>query len=944
MQACGLLCSLLSALMVLSSIQAHQDDCDSAGLICGAEADGDVVVGILWPCHRKVMDLHDRVKPESFQCSDFDLTPFMMSLAAIHEIEKINAADFLPGVRLGYLMCDTCSCASKALHNVGHMLAVNRSLNLKCDYTNFRPRVKVILGALYSEVSIAVARLLNVYMVPLLSSTSSSIDLSDKARYPVFMRTIPSDLHQTKAVAKVMQHYGWNWVGVVYGDDEYGRAAFRSFLTDSEDNNVCLAYQEMVPHYLDHTHGIQRIKQVAQQIRSSSAQVVLLILKADLVKALFKEMIRTNTSRIWIASDAWSRSRSIAHMDGINQVGDIMGFTFVASKSESFDNYLKNLTATPGGHNHFIEEYKNLRFNCTPECFSTKPPSYCPTPDLLKIKSDNACNFKDPQEQNDDYLVKALDTSEAFPIKIAVWAVANALKKLLNCNSSSCLGETNFPPWKLLKELKNIKFELDNQNFFFDKNGDFVSGYDLIIWERDGHNRRFQRIGKYRVFDGQIEIDVKNVNWLTATNNTNPQSRCSDACPPGSVKKILNVSCCYNCTLCMEGTYSDAWDLDVCKTCPNGTWSLTGWDRCTPRSESYMQWSDPHPISMMAAAGFGILLLLAIFIIFMVYRNSLPMKRAEVRLSCVMMAGLAVSFASVICFMGKPSIHLCRARQVMYAMGFTLCVSCILVKAYRTFLAFLPFGRMMNRPLHKLYKPPVIVIVLTALQGIICLLWLIFDSPDIDDTPPPKQSMRKIIQCSEGGTYIGFGVMLSYIALLALVGFLLAFKGRKVPQEFSETGYIIFSMLMYLFVWVCFIPVYITNHEESTPVEASAILVSSYGIIFCHFLPKCYEALWESKTDTLERILKRWRAITSPNLDSAIEVDIPRMNTPIPRSDRFSVSSTVTIVRNSSIVSELGFPDSPVMMPPMYKEKIPVHPLFNRLGTKVIRRRRSISF
>lgn len=99
----------------------------------------------------------------------FDLRSFMRSLAVIHEIDKINAAGFLPGVRLGYLMCDTCSSASKALQNVGHMLAFNGSLHVKCDYTNFRPRVKIILGALYSEVSIAVARLLNVYMVPLVS-------------------------------------------------------------------------------------------------------------------------------------------------------------------------------------------------------------------------------------------------------------------------------------------------------------------------------------------------------------------------------------------------------------------------------------------------------------------------------------------------------------------------------------------------------------------------------------------------------------------------------------------------------------------------------------------------------------------------------------------------------------------------------------------------------
>ncbi|KAK1889133.1 G-protein coupled receptor family C group 6 member A [Dissostichus eleginoides] len=813
----------LSALIALSSLQACGGECDFAHSMCGAQAPGDVVIGILMPSHHKVTALGKRIRPESYHCSDFHLTSFMRSLAVIHEIEEINAAGFLPGVHLGYMMCDTCSFASTALQNVEYMLAVNRSLNVDCDYSDFRPRVKIILGALYSEVSIAVARLLSVYMIPLLSSTSSAQDLSDKRRYPGFLRTIPSDKHQTEALGQVMHHFGWNWVGVVYGDDEYGSAAFQSFLKNAEENSVCLNYKEVLPDYLDNSQSLPRIKQIAERIRSSTARVVLLILKEGLVEDLFKEMIRTNTSRTWIASDAWSRSRSIAQMEGINKVGDILGFTFVTGKNESFDKYLKNLTVTPGGYNHFIEEYKNLRFNCTPECFSDKAPSYCPSPDELKMKADNACNFKDPQEQNDDHLVTALDTSDAFLHRLAVWATANALKKLLKCNGSSCLGEINFPPWKLLEELKKVQFEFENSSFFFNNNA----------------------------------------------NTTIPQSRCSERCAPGSFKKILNASCCHNCTLC-------------------------GWTQCKQRKESFLRWSDPLPIILTAAAVFGILLLLVTFIIFLLNRNSPPMKRAEVRLSCVMMAGLSVSFASVIWFMGKPNVHLCRARQVMYALGFTLCVSCVLVKAFRTFLAFLPFGQLTSRRLHKLYKPLVIVIVITSLQGVICLLWLIFDSPDIDDTPPSPQSMKHVIHCREGHTYIGFGIMLSYIALLALVGFLLAFKGRKVPQEFSETGNIIFSMLMYLFVWVCFIPVYIMNNESGTTVQASAILVSSYGIIFCHFFPKCYQVLWKSNTETLERILNKWRAISSPKHDvvTEINIDFPRVTLSSEKSDSFIISST----------------------------------------------------
>lgn len=91
----------------------------------------------------------------------------MISLGAIFEIKAINAAGLLPGVHLGYLMCDTCSYASKALQSVEHMLSIHHSPTAICGNMDFRPTVKIFLGALHSEVAITVSRLLNVYMVPL---------------------------------------------------------------------------------------------------------------------------------------------------------------------------------------------------------------------------------------------------------------------------------------------------------------------------------------------------------------------------------------------------------------------------------------------------------------------------------------------------------------------------------------------------------------------------------------------------------------------------------------------------------------------------------------------------------------------------------------------------------------------------------------------------------
>uniref|UniRef100_A0AAV2KQQ3 G-protein coupled receptors family 3 profile domain-containing protein n=1 Tax=Knipowitschia caucasica TaxID=637954 RepID=A0AAV2KQQ3_KNICA len=1093
----------------------------------------------------------------------------MNSLAAIHAIEEVNAAGFLPGVSLGYMMCDTCSHPSKALQNVELMLSYNQSLHTQCDYTQYRPEVKAILGARYSETSVSVAKLLSVSMVPLLSSSSSSPALSDKQRYPSFLRTIPSDVHQTMALTQLMAHFSWNWVGVVYRDDDYGKAALQSFLRDAQRANVCVAYQEELPFQFDPQDNGHDLKRVAEQIRSSTAQVVLLILTPVQVEAIFKEMIKTNTKKIWLASDSWTVNGPLAHMDGINQVGDILGFMFIARKSESFDNYLKNLSAPVGGYNQFIEEYKNLRFHCSPECNSDNPPSFC------KMKSTEACKASDPQAQNDEYLVQTLDTGAAFLERAAVWAVAHSLRKVLRCNRTVCSGRKDFFPWELLVELRRIHFDYENHTFYFDENGDSLNGYDLIMWTKDGNRRQFSKIGRYRALDKMIKLDQKDLIWLSTSNSTVPVCRCSERCKPGYFKKILSVSCCYTCVPCDEGSFTDGWgnchcsvsdrsvsdrsvsdrsdsdrsvsdrsvsdrsdsdrsvsdrsdsdrsvsdrsdsdrsdsdhsvsdrsdsdrsvsdrsdsdrsvsdrsdsdhtlvtaaivtaaivttvlvttaivttvivttvlvtaaivtaaivttvlvttaivttalvtaaivtaaivttvlvttaivttvlvttalvttaivttaivtsvsdrsvsdrsdsdrsdtivttaivtsvsdrsdsdhsvsdhsdsdhsvsdrsdsdhsdsirsvsdrsdsdhnvsdrsdsdhnvsdrsdsdrsdsdrsdsgrsdsDRSVsdrsinhedCKLCPTDTWCLKGQDHCVPRWEFFLRWNEALPITILVATLLGFLLLLIVLILFWVYRNSSAMKRAEVAISTVMIAGLSVSFASVICFMGKPNIHLCRARQVMYALGFTMCVSCVLVKAYRTFLAFLPFGRVLHRRLKKFYQPAAIIVVLTILQGVICCLWLIFDSPDIDQTPPSPLNLKKVIQCHEGPKYIGFGIMLSYVALLALVGFLLAFKGRKVPQQFSETGYIIFSMLMYLFVWVCFVPVYITNKEERTAVQASAILVSNYGIIFCHFLPKCYEAIWGSDTDTMDRFFNRMKAMARRTINN----------------------------------------------------------------------------
>ncbi|XP_016137937.1 G-protein coupled receptor family C group 6 member A-like [Sinocyclocheilus grahami] len=708
--------------------------CEYSPGICGAWADGDIRIGVLSSCHSKVQTLHVRERPEKYNCTQLNLISLVRTLAVVHTIETINNSSFLPGVRLGYYICDTCSDASKAIQSTEQLLAVNGTLPVQCELLE-RPNVKAIIGARFSEDSLAVARLLSLYMVPQISTTSSAQTLGDRVRYPAFLRTIPSDVHQTKALVNFMKYFHWDWVGVVYGDDDYGKNALQSFLADSEVADICHAFKEVLPHYLAHNEIDKRIQEVAETIRLSEAKVVVLILKEELVSKLFKEMIRQNISRTWIASDAWSMSRNISQMEGINQVGDIFGFTFITGPNPGFKEFLQQLTLSPGSVNLFLEEYKQLG-------------------------------------KDAGFLTEAVDISMTYGERLAVWSIAHALKHLLNCNETDCPGERDFPPWKLLKELKKINFTMENQTFYFNASGNFINGYDLINWQ--------------------------------------PQ---------------------------------EASDLPNCLPCENDTWSLKGWNSCKPKEEDYWKWDGSHAIVLLTFTAIGYLLLLFTLIILLVFYGKPVMKQAGGTLCFVMMVGLALSYTSVILFIGKPNVHICRGRQILYALGFSLTVSCILVKALRTFVSFLPPYR--QEQAKRFYKPPVIITCGTLIQVLICILWLIFDSPAVEAFQS-DQSMIITVQCNEGSG-IGFGIMLCYIALLAFVCFLMAFKGRKAPQAFNVTGHIILSMLIYLFVWVCFTPVYIAKVNERYSIQAAAILVSCYGVILCHFAPKWYMALCKKK-------------------------------------------------------------------------------------------------
>lgn len=304
--------------------------------------------------------------------------------------------------------------------------------------------------------------------------------------------------------------------------------------------------------------------------------------------------------------------------------------------------------------------------------------------------------------------------------------------------------------------------------------------------------------------------------------------------------------------------------MDQCLSCDtNKEWSRKGSSSCIPKELLFFSWQDSFAVVLLTFSALGILLTLLVSGLFLHQRDTPVVKAAGGPLSQAILFSLVISYISAMLFVGQPNSLQCKTRQVLFGMSFTLCVSCILVKTLQILLAF-QVNPEIQEVLRKLYQPYAIITVCMALQAATCICWLVLQTPFKHII---RQSTTLLEHCHEG-SYLAFGVMLGYIALLAFVCFISAFKGRKLPHQYNEAKFITFSMLLYLISWLLFVPVYVTTSGVYLPaVEMVVILISNYGILSCHFFPKCYIIFFKKEQNTKTAFRKTLYEYSSKTTD-----------------------------------------------------------------------------
>ncbi|CAB1425465.1 unnamed protein product [Pleuronectes platessa] len=740
--------------------------------------DGDYVVGGVFSIHyyMHTVKYNYTTMPEPLSINSRELR---FSRAMIFAIEEINnSSNLLPGVTLGYHIYDSCASVLMAAR-LAFQLANGQDPEFSvgndhnCSQSGM---VMAIVGESGSTPSISMSRVLGPFNIPQVSHFATCACLSNKKQYPSFFRTIPSDQFQAKALAKLVKHFGWTWIGAVRSDSDYGNNGMASFLDAAHREGICVEYSESF--YRNNPRS--KIQRVAEVIRRSTATVIVAFASSGDMRILLEELSREpSPPRQWLGSEGWVTDSQLLRF---SFCAGAIGIGIQQAVIPGLRDFLLDLPLTKVSASPVLTEFWESEFNCRLDQIDIQT-LQSPYTDTSQLRITNM-------------------------VYKAVYAIAHAIHNAVCQKTNStreCDKLTRIESKQVLTELKKVSFSQNGYDVSFDANGDPVATYELVSWQRRASGSiELVTVGHYNASlpVGQEFQISRNFTWMEGGTQV-PASVCTESCPAGT-RKVLQRGkpiCCYDCVPCPEGEISNATDSPDCFPCSDEFWPNAERNTCLPKPVEFLSINEVLGIILAAFSVGGACLAIITAAVFFHHRTSPIVRANNSELSFLLLFSVTLCFLCSLTFMGVPSNWSCMLRHTAFGITFVLCISCVLGKTIVVLMAFK--ATLPGRNIMKWFGPPqqrMTVVSFTFIQVVICIIWLVVSPPfPIKNLTTYKE--RIILECALGSA-IGFWAVLGYIGLLAFFCFVLAVLARKLPDNFNEAKLITFSMLIFCAVWI----------------------------------------------------------------------------------------------------------------------------------------------
>ncbi|KAL1232801.1 Metabotropic glutamate receptor [Trichinella spiralis] len=826
-----------------------------------ARIPGDVEIGALFPIHRKIAGTE--------RCGEiweqYGIQRTEIALKTVDAINDDNA--LLANLKLGISVRDDCWTERIAMEQtiimvrdaVGGPNAHSKQQRCCCcpedkhcqanDGDEPTSNLVAVIGPGSSDVSIAVQNLLQVFHIPQVGYSATTKALSDKTEFKYYMRMVPSDSWQAKAIVDIVKYFHWSYVAVVYTDGNYGEKGFEELQKNfDKEDNLCIGVAEKIKSLApaaDYDALIRLLMTHRPQIT-----VAICFCEGDTIKRIFQATKRVRESLQpdgndtyqglqWIGSESWSDRKDV--VAGVEDVA-AGGFSFriYSPRMTQFDSYYFNLTPKNNFRNPWFVDFWEEKFHCS---YTESTRNLYP-----KICTGN---------ENVSYGYKP--DPKLSQVTNAIYTVAYALDAMYNdlCKGSKekglCDAMTPVDGTVLFQYMLKTMFrDPSGQEIYFDANGDPPARYDILNyqgkvasyvtageWDHSFHSDKFNhQSGIY--YKSKLRIDRDKILWhnhmsgLTYT----PTARCSYDCKVGEIKKIQTLKCCWICVPCYENEY--LLNEYACKRCPLGYWPLENRTACYKLEVEYMRWSDAEAVVCVVFACVGIIATLFTIIIFILH-NSTPVVKATTReLSYIILVGLLLCYMTTFFIISPPNMVSCIIRRIVPGTAFSMIYGALFTKTNRIarILAASKKITTKRRRFLSISAQVTITGLLVLVELITIVVFLIFEPPKADfDYSLPK---RVLLVCRTSGLtfFAPFGFDLFLVGMCTLY----AVKTRNLPENFNEAKFIGFTMYTTCVIWLAFIAIYFGSAKKDTTMCICFSLSATVALILLYF-PKMYVIL-----------------------------------------------------------------------------------------------------
>ncbi|KAL3080796.1 hypothetical protein niasHS_014901 [Heterodera schachtii] len=806
---------------------------------------GDIILGGLFPIHAGSRNTSDgtlcgRIKADQ---------GVQRMVAMLFALEAVNRSPrLLPGLKLGAQILDTCSvethaleqslefiksvrlgCADDEFDGTQRMflpveMRANGPKNVQIQRNGRRQKITAVIGAASSQVSVMVASMLQLFKIPMLSYSSTGVELSERQRFAYFSRVVPPDNLQAKAMAHLVAQLDWNYVHAIADTGSYGERGMDSFRGAATELGICI---EGEVHKISRRWTDDQFEELLIRMRNSKARGVVMFVDEDNLRRFLSNLKRLAEGKqpelsnyFWfVASDSWGMKGSV--VKGFEHI--VNGAITVAPKVRflnGFDDYFASLSPS----NTFLSEYWQS-MNCSERfhhnfglCFQSK-------------------GYRFVQEAYVPFVHDA--------VQLVARALHNSIQEECGLEGQweECpLSSVGFDGQRLQRSYRNMSL-FGSQPPLIGPDGDGTGQYNIFQLDSRGAYRRvggWMDSGEQQLDVAEIRLGLQRVDGFLS--DFVPLSVCSSPCLRGQYRAYQDQNCCWTCIPCDTAT-SIVPNQTSCVQCPLGEVPNSDLTVCRPIMPSHLHWDSPWALVPALFSSVGLLATSFVTLVFLRF-NYTPVVMASGRELCYcMLAGIALCYSMTFVLVSRPSELICTFTRLLPGLSMATVYAAILVKTNRLARVFKPNNAL--RP--KWIGPTPQVFFCTGLASVqlaIASVWLWLEPPGTAIQYPSR--VEAVLTCK--ATISQLLVSLFYCGLLIIACTIYAFKTRKIPENFNETRLIGFTMYSTSLLWLSFGPIYFAtqnNFKIQLTSLCMAIALSGTVALACFFCPKVYICLFQ---------------------------------------------------------------------------------------------------